>query len=1036
MSRTYKTGLLITGDARGGVRAVQMTAKELDKLGTAGMKVGEKLKSVGENLKSVGRTMSTRVTVPITAAGVGILKSAGDFEAAMNRVVAVSGASGDEFAALTDQAKELGRTTKFSASEAADAMGFLAMAGNNAEQILSAMPATLQLAAAAGVDLGAAADTVTNILAGFKLETEELTRANDVLISAMTGSNTDLQQLGEALKYVGPVAAGFGLTLEETTAALGLLGNAGIQASMAGTTLRGMLTRLADPSKEAATILENLGIAAFNADGSMKPLADILGQIEESGMSSAEAMSVFGQRAGPGVLAMVGQGTGALVELRTRLENAGGTAQRISEVQMQGLNGAMKSLTSALEGLGLAIAGSGILEFATGIVTKMTDWVRVLAETNPEILNLGVMVAGAAAAIGPLALVLGGVVTALGALISPIGLVVAAVVGLGAAWIAFGDDIQAVWTQYDLFVGRIVARVSEMATKVVKSVTDMVARIKEQLVGQFARIGDAVGDTVDSVVGFFADMWDKVVGHSYVPDLIEGIEEEFDRLDDVMVSPAEEATSAVTGFFEGMGRDIAGIIKGVIKGTTDLGDALKSLGEQYLDRFIDRGIDNLLGGRGFFDYTSGGGIGGAIGHGTRVGGGTAGGGGSGGLVGTGTLLRIGKEIGTAMGNGQGLWRAVATGIKNGITGISSTAAGNLGFKGPGVMNYGQAPAASTAASSGAASAGAVPSWAGGAVMAVVSFMAGLQEKSQMKKIIRAREEMMANFSPLDAESLGLDSTFIGALETAREGVERIYAAVDRKLVIALKEAGAITGDIGLRMAMNGEHIHQMHGSVEKVRQALEGAKITGFAFAGSIETAIEKGNGLQVSIEGNSEIIKQALVSAAQQGDLAFRQFTETASGASAVLTGDIGKWQKVLQDFVTTAVKAAIAGVDDLAGEANNATTAFERLARAAASVPSVRANPFGGRDGADGSHAGGLPYVPFDGYRAVLHQGERVLTRRENLRYAAPQKPVDIRPLLAEVQALKDAVLASGSSVRQGVDETTRQVKKQVRGYSRRIA
>jgi len=1031
MSRTYKTDLLITGDAKGGVRAVQMTAKELDKLGTAGMKVGEKLKHVGENLKTVGRTMSTRVTVPITAAGVGILKSAGDFEAAMNRVAAVSGASGDQFAALNEQAKELGRTTKFSASEAADAMGFLAMAGNNAEQILSTMPATLQLAAAAGVDLGAAADTVTNILAGFKFETEELTRANDVLISAMTGSNTDLEQLGEALKYVGPVAAGFGLTLEETTAALGLLGNAGIQASMAGTTLRGMLTRLADPSKEAAGILEDLGIAAFNADGSMKPLVDILGQIEESGMSSAEAMSVFGQRAGPGVLAMVGQGSQALVDLQSRLENAGGTAERISEVQMQGLNGAMKSLTSAMEGLGLAIAGSGFLEFATGIVTKMTDWVRVLAETNSEILNLGVMVAGAAAAIGPLALVLGGVVTALGALISPIGLVAVAVGALAAAWVAFGDGIQAVWTQYDMFVGRIVARVSDMATWVVKSVTDMVAKIKEQLVGQFARIGDAVGDTVDSVVGFFADMWDKVVGHSYVPDLIEGIEEEFDRLDDVMVTPDEEATRTVTGFFEGMGRDIAGIIKGVIKGTTDLGDALKQLGEQYLDRFINRGIDNVLGGRGFFDYTSGGGIGGAIGHGTRVGGGT-GGGGSGGLIGTGTLVRIGKEIGTAMGNGQGLWRAVATGIKNGITGISSTAAGNLGFKGPGVMNYGQGMGTSAASTAGtsAASAGAVPSWAGGAVMAMVSFMAGLQEKSQMKKIIRAREEMMENFSPLDAESLGLDSTFIGALETAREGVERIYAAVDNKLVIALKEAGAITGDIGLRMAMNGEHIHQMHGSVEKVRQALEGAKITGFQFAGSIETAIEKGNELQVSIEGNADIIKQALTSAAQQGGLAFRQFTETASGASSVLTGDIGKWQRVLQDFVTTAVKAAIAGVDDLAGEANNATNAFERLARAAASVPSVRANPFGG---ADGSHAGGLPYVPFDGYRAVLHQGERVLSKRENLVYSTP---VDLRPLLTEVQSLKQAVLASGSTVRQGVDETTRQVKKQTRGYTRRVA
>jgi hypothetical protein len=137
MTRTYKTSLLITGDAKGGVHAVRMTAKELEKLGTAGKKVGERLKAVGDNLKTAGRTLSTRVTVPITAAGVGILKAAGDFEAALNRVAAVSGASGDQFTALTEQAKELGRTTKFSASEAADAMGFLAMAGNDASEILA-----------------------------------------------------------------------------------------------------------------------------------------------------------------------------------------------------------------------------------------------------------------------------------------------------------------------------------------------------------------------------------------------------------------------------------------------------------------------------------------------------------------------------------------------------------------------------------------------------------------------------------------------------------------------------------------------------------------------------------------------------------------------------------------------------------------------------------------------------------------------------------------------------------------------------------
>ncbi|MCZ7599378.1 MAG: hypothetical protein M5U09_18980 [Gammaproteobacteria bacterium] len=214
-------------------------------------------------------------------------------------------------------------------------------------------------------------------------------------------------------------------------------------------------------------------------------------------------------------------------------------------------------------------------------------------------------------------------------------------------------------------------------------------------------------------------------------------------------------------------------------------------------------------------------------------------------------------------------------------------------------------------------------------MAVAAFGAGLQEKSQMKKIIRARKEMMANFSPADFEEIGLDSTWIGTLEGVHENIDKIYAAVDGKLVEALKEAGAITGAIGLRMAVNGEHVHQLHGQVEKVRTALEGAKITGFSFAGSIETAIEKGNGLQVSIQGNAEIIRGALENAAEAGDLAFRNFQQTATGATAILTGDIGKWQRVMQEFVNTAVKAAVSGVGELGREAGSATEKF--LARRA---------------------------------------------------------------------------------------------------------
>src|SRR5690606_25493246 len=196
----------------------------------------------------------------------------GDFQAGMNQVRAVSGATGDELAALETQAKELGRTTQFSASEAADGMGYLAMAGFEANEILGSMPSVLQLAAAAQMDLGRAADITSNILTGYGMEVDELGHANDVLVNAMTRANVDLTMLGESFKYVGPVAKSAGVTFEESAAAIGLLGNAGIQGSMAGTALRGAISRLLNPTGEAARTLERLGVNAVTSSGELRPL--------------------------------------------------------------------------------------------------------------------------------------------------------------------------------------------------------------------------------------------------------------------------------------------------------------------------------------------------------------------------------------------------------------------------------------------------------------------------------------------------------------------------------------------------------------------------------------------------------------------------------------------------------------------------------------------------------------------------------------------------------------------------------------------
>lgn len=395
-----------------------------DKELNAGLdKAKARTKKVGKEMRRVGKNMTLYVTTPILGLGAAVLKAAGDFETGMNQVRALTGATGDDFKKLREQAKDLGATTQFTAGQAADAMGFLAQAGLKTQDIYKTMPATLNLAAAAQTSLADTADMMTNIMAGFRMESGDSTRATDVLTTAFTNSNTNLVELAEAMSYAGPVLSGFGISFEETAAAVGLLGNAGIKASRAGTALSGALVRLASPSTEAAEIIEKLGINVFDSSGKMKPLVSIVGQLEDSGATAAEMMKIFGLRAGPAMLALVSQGSGALEDLTTKLENSGGTAKRIADVQMEGFSGAMKKLKSALEAVAIAIADSGMLEFATDMATALADWFREFAKTNPVFLKWGAIILAVTAALGPL-------ITAMGVIIPLVVTLAAAVLGL------------------------------------------------------------------------------------------------------------------------------------------------------------------------------------------------------------------------------------------------------------------------------------------------------------------------------------------------------------------------------------------------------------------------------------------------------------------------------------------------------------------------------------------------------------------------------------------------------------------------------
>jgi TP901 family phage tail tape measure protein len=404
---------------------------------------GQAWSSAGASMAAAGQQTTTALSVPMAAFGALTLKTAGDFEAQMNRVRAVSGATGAEFDALTVLAQDLGASTQYSASQAADAMGFLAMAGFDTNEILTALPATLDLAAAGQIDLATAADIASNVLTGYGFQASELGRVNDVLAATFTSTNVDMRMLGDSFKYIAPVASSAGLEFTEVAAAVGLLGNAGIQGEQAGTALRGAIGRLLKPTGAVADTLDELGVSVHDSSGNMRSLTDIFSQLESSGADTADMLTIFGLEAGPGMSALLQQGSGALADLTSELDSAGGTAQTIADIQMEGLNGALLEMKSAFEGLLLAVADSGMLETVTGRVETLTTVIQDLTETNPELLNTAAGFVGLLAALGPMLWVGGRVVGTIGALTTAVsssarfvGLAVDGWKGAGQVWAA------------------------------------------------------------------------------------------------------------------------------------------------------------------------------------------------------------------------------------------------------------------------------------------------------------------------------------------------------------------------------------------------------------------------------------------------------------------------------------------------------------------------------------------------------------------------------------------------------------------------
>ena len=437
------------------------SATALQKIGAT----GEKLQTVGNKISFVGQKLLP-VTGVVTGLGTAAVKTAADFDSAMSKVAAVSGATGSDFDKLRDKAREMGAKTKFSATEAADAMNYMAMAGWKTEDMLSGIEGVMYLAAASGEDLATTSDIVTDALTAFGLTAADSGHFVDVLAAASSNANTNVSMMGETFKYCAPVAGALGFSVEDTAEAIGLMGNAGIKASQAGTSMRSIMTNLTGDVKLSGAAIGDVTIATTNADGSMRSLSAILAdcRVAFAGMTEAEkannAEALVGKNAMSGFLALMNAAPEDIEKVSGAVNNCKDAAKNMADTMQDNLEGQLTILKSQLQELAISF-GDLPMPAVRSIVSGLQGMVNVLNAMLDGVKRVIMIVALLAAALGPVLIIIGKTLSAIGTIMTwapklagaisavkgafaalsatmmanPIAIVIAAIVALVAAFI-------------------------------------------------------------------------------------------------------------------------------------------------------------------------------------------------------------------------------------------------------------------------------------------------------------------------------------------------------------------------------------------------------------------------------------------------------------------------------------------------------------------------------------------------------------------------------------------------------------------------
>lgn len=523
---------------------------------------GQKMETVGNSIAGAGKKMMG-VTTVIGGVGVAAVKTAADFDSAMSQVAAVSGATGKDFDALRNKAREMGAKTKFSATEAAEAMNYMAMAGWKTEDMLDGIEGVMNLAAASGEDLAATSDIVTDALTAFGLSAKDSGHFADILAAASSNANTNVSMMGETFKYCAPIAGALGFSAEDTAEAIGLMANAGIKSSQAGTALRTIMNNLAGDVKISGKAIGDVTIATTNADSSMRDLSDILadcrsafGNLTESEKAQA-AESLVGKNAMSGFLALMNAGEDDIAKLSSAIDNCDGSAEKMAMTMQDNLAGQLTILKSQLQELAISF-GDILMPAIRSIVSKLQGFVDKLNGMDEGTKRTIVTIALLVASIGPLLVIIG---TA----ISKIGVAMQGVVKLANCISKLKVSVQG---------GTGVLRKLGAALGGISAPVLAVVAVIAVLVAAFVHLWKTNEGFRDAIIGTWNRIKDTISGFCQgIVDRLNALGFQFTDIVDVLKTVWDGFCQVLAPIFEGVFNNIANILStvtGVITGILDV----------------------------------------------------------------------------------------------------------------------------------------------------------------------------------------------------------------------------------------------------------------------------------------------------------------------------------------------------------------------------------------------------------------------------------------------------------------------------------